>query len=860
MALRAAFQRSAIESEMDKEMRLHLDMEIEANVRRGMAPAEARRVAMLAFGGVDKAKEATRDERSTRPLGTLGADLRFAVRGMRKQPGFTCAVLTLLALGTGANAAIFSVIDDMIFRPLPFADGARMVQLSATLGGGKFVVMPSATLVDLWSSRARAVEEFARYQHYSGMLGDTAIGPGTPVLGAMIGPGMLKFTGLRPASGRDFLPGDTLAGAQPVVMLGHAFWKRQFGGKENIVGTRVLLDGVLRTVIGVSPPEFFVPYARSSRDVFIPLVLIPGRVGMGAIAKLRPGQTIEDANRELLALGNIPLPGLDFATDPPRITPPSVRETVRRTLYMLFAAVGLVLLIACANVANLLLARAWSRQREFAVRGAMGADRFRIARQLFTESVVLALSGGLLGFLVAIALVKVLVAVQPATVGIGGRIDATVLGWTLLISILTGLLFGIAPTLLIGDGRVGDVLKASARAVAGSRAARRLRNGLVVAEVSLSVVLLVGAGLMVRSLAAMQRADLGLEPRGMSSISLSMRGSPVYKDSIARAAAWQTIQGRIAATPGIEAATIAMTMPPELGAGLRPIEIEGRPVSAGDTLGPFAYNLGQPNFFRVAGIRFIAGRPYAANGTLTEDGGNEVVINESMARRYWPSGAIGRRLKRGAWATVVGVVSDIEVPGYKAPGSGVQIYQSLARAPMRASIVVRSDLPPTLVEPLVRKAVKESGVRVSVGEFSDAESYVFAAREMHRFTLMLIGGFAVLALVLAAVGLHAVIAYSVTQRLREIGIRIALGAQAGEVAGLVMRQGAVLTVVGVALGVLGALAATRTMRSMLYDVEPGDPITIAAVGALLLAVSCIASAMPARRAVRVDPVEMVRAE
>jgi predicted permease len=859
MALRAAFQRGAIESEMDKEMRLHLEMQTEENIRQGMSPADARRAAMIAFGGVEQAKEATRDERSTSPIETLGADLRFAVRGMRKQPGFTFAVLTLLALGTGANAAIFSVVDEMIFRPLPFANEERMVQLSATLGGGKIVVMPSVKLVDLWSSRARTVEEFARYQYYSGVLGDTTIGPGTAVVGMMIGSGMLKFTGLRPARGRDFLPGDTLAGAQPVVMLGHALWKRQFGGREDIVGSRVLLDGVSRTVIGVSPPGFFVPFARSSRDVFIPLVSIPGRVGMGAIAKLRPGQTIEDANGELLAFGNIPLPGLDFASDPPRINFPSIRETLRRVLYMLFATVGLVLLIACANVANLLLARAWSRQREFAVRGAMGAGRGRIARQLFTESLLLALAGGLLGFLVAIVLVKILVAFQPDNIGIEGRINATVLGWTLTVSVLTGLLFGIAPALLIGDGRVGEVLKASARAVTGSRATRRLRSGLVVAEVSLSVVLLVGAGLMVRTIAAMQRADVGLETRGMSSISVSMRGNPIYKDSIARFAAWQAIQRRIAATPGIEAATIAMTMPPEFGAGVRPVVVEGRSAT-GDTLSPTSFNLGHPEFFKVAGIRFIAGRPYTATHSLDEDGGNEVVINERTAKRFWPDGAIGHRIKRGTWATIVGVVPDVDVPGYKGFESGIQMYQPLALAPMRASIVVRSNLPPTLVEPLLRKAVKESGIRASILEFADAESYVFGVREMHRFTLALIGGFAALALLLAAVGLHAVIAYSVSQRLREIGIRIALGAQAGEVAGLVMRQGAVLTAMGVVLGMLAALAAARSMRSMLYGVEPGDPITIAAVGALLLVVSFIASALPARRAVRVDPVEMVRAE
>ena len=863
MGARALFDRARVESEMEKEMRLHLEMEAEANIRRGMSPADARRAALIAFGGVEKSKEATRDERSTHWLEGLGGDLRFAFRGMRKQPVFTVVVLALLALGTGANAAIFSLLDEKILRPFPFADGARMVELLATLSRRDFQILPSTKLIDLWAGRAKTVGEFARYSNYSGVYGDTTDGGGKRVQGDLVSPGMLKFTGLRPAKGRDFVPGDTLLEAPPVVMLGYAFWKKEFGGRDDVIGTTILLDGRPRTVIGVSPAGFFVPFSGSRGDLYMAMQANPRRGGSGSIAKLRPGVTIEQANRELLSLGSVAPEGLDFIANPPLIDDASrlTRADTRRVLYMLFGAVGLVLLIACANVANLLLTRAWSRQREFAVRGAMGASRGRIARQLFTESILLAIAGGAVGFLVAICLVKLLVAIQPSNVGIIGRIDSTVLGWTLVISVITGVLFGIAPAWLIGDGRMGDVLKASARATTGSRAARRLRAGLVVTEVSLSVVLLVGAGLMLRTIAAMQRADLGMNPRGMSSIVLRLR-DPMYEDSVARADAWLTIERRIAATPGISAATMALTMPPEFGAHLRPIEIEGQPQSPGDSIGPIGYNLGQPDYFQFAGIRFLAGRPYAADKRFDEQAGaSEIVVNDRAARRFWPAGALGARVKRnGSWATVVGVVPNVDLPGVKGIGSGIQVYQPLSQSPIRMAFLVRSGLPATVVEALLRKAIKESGVRAAIGEFSEANTQVLEGRQIHRFTMFLIGGFAVLAMLLAAIGLHAVVTYSVTQRLREMGIRVALGAQSAQVAGLVVREGAALAITGVVVGMLAAAAATRAMQSLLYDVKPGDPLATAVAAGMLLVVALVACAGPARRATRVDPVDLVRAE
>jgi predicted permease len=575
-----------------------------------------------------------------------------------------------------------------------------------------------------------------------------------------------------------------------------------------------------------------------------------------AVGKLRKGYALADANREAAAIG-ASAPGLPAIASGPLSLMDVSRITganARRVVLILFAAVGFVLLIACANVANLLLARTWSRQREFAVRGAMGAGRGRLARQLFTECVVLAVLGGLAGFAVALMIDRVIVLHHPDSVRFEGRMDGLVFGWTMLVAIVTGLLFGVAPAALIGDGRLSEMLKSSARASTGSAAARRLRSTLVVVEVALSVVLLVGSGLLARSIIAMQQADIGIEPDGLASIVVRQPGRGFDESPDARAARL-AVTARVQRIPGVEAAAIAYSPPPDYAVSLRGVDVEGSMASV-DSLGPIQFNRGTQDFFRVTGLRFVEGRPYSFDA-----GPNEMVVNERFAHRFWPGGAIGHRVKfDSTWSTIVGVVANTSVPGEKGQGSGLQLYMPMVVAPLRTALIVRSRLPAPALEAALRAAIKEAAPRANVSDFELATARLADARETHRFTLGMVGAFAGLALLLAAIGLGAVISYSVSQRMREMGIRIALGAQSSQVARLVLGQGVLLAIIGIVAGSAAGLAATRLMRSMLYGVSPGDPLTTAAVAVLLLVVAAAACALPARRATRVDPVEMVRAE
>ena len=856
MFVRALFGRDQVESEMDREMRAHIEMEIEENIRKGMAPEEARRAAYVAFGGFEKAKESTRDERSTRLLEQLRTDLRYAGRGMRHRPGFTAAIVLLLALGIGANTALYSVVDELVWRRFPIPGGNRVVKLVVEAGNGDFEFDPPQSLVDAWQSRATLVEDIRFYRWTSATLGDTTRTPARELDGIAIGPAMMSFVSMKPVIGREISPADTIANAPFVVMIGEKLWRSDFGARSDVIGSTILLSGQPHRVIGVAPKDFFVPFAAFSRDFYVARRHEAKPRPPSVIAKLKPGHTLAEAQREAASIGTSMIE-TGMRLDPPKLKDASsiVRPSVKRLVLMLFGAVGIVLLIASANVANLLLARTWSRQREFAVRGAMGAGRSRIARQLFTENLLLALMGGAAGFLVAVVLLKVIVAVQPDNVGIGGRLDVTIFGWAMMISLLMGLLLAAAPTAMIGEGRLNDLLKSSVRSASAGTGARRLRSMLVVTEVALSVVLLVGSGLLIRSIAAMQHADVGLNPDGLASIAVRFP-SRTFEEDQARRNARIAILDRIRKTPGITGATMAWSPVPDFAASLRgDTEIEGHAVGPQDSLNYVAFNLGTEDFFRVTGMRFIEGRPYDPAA-----GKSEVVINEGFARRYWPKGAIGKHLRiDSTWARVVGVVANLEIPGEKSR-SRLQHYRFMTSAPPRLAVMVRSSLPAPALEAALTNAIKEVAPHAVTQQFQRTTARYVEARAVHRFTLGLVSAFAGLALFLAAIGLSAVIGYAVSQRMREIGIRIALGAQSSEVARLVLGQGVTLAVIGIVIGCLGGLAATRVMRSMLYGVTPGDPLTMISVAVLLVIVAVVACALPARRATRIDPVEMVRAE
>jgi predicted permease len=864
MAARALFDRRRVELDMEKEMRLHLEMEIESYVAQGMSPPDATRAARIAFGGMQQTREAVRDQRATRLLDDLATDIRMSLRGMRNSPGFTFAVIALLGLGTGANSAIFSVVNRLILHPIPFAGGDRMVQLRVTAGGGEFLMTPTQQLVDDWRRRGRTIEEVLPSRYLIAAFGDTTRPPVKQLEGAAMVPGTMRFVGMRPTVGRGVIASDTLADAAPVAVLGYAFWKRQFGGRVDVIGSSILLNGRSHQVVGVAPRGFALPFS-GGRDVFTALQAGPPTRWVDAVAKLKPGYTIEDASRELAAIPPSVPATLGVPIDPPKVVAgDDLYRSRRGVVLMLFAAVGLVLLIACANVANLLLSRAWMRHREFAVRGAMGASRGRLARQVVTESVLLAVFGGLLGILLSVAFLKLLLAAQPEAMMTGAdiRVDGNVLAWTFGISALTGLLFSIAPVMMVTVTRISDVLKTSTRAASSGGAARKLRSGLVIFEVALSVVLLVGAGLLIRTLAAMQTADIGVNTHGLAALDLRLSG-PDFSDATARRDVLAAVIQRVKATPGIDEATYVLVVPPEFGVSIGGVEIAGQVPRPADSLANISFNQTEPGFFRVSRLQFLEGRPFVADRGLSDQSQSpEIVINERFARRVWPDGgAIGARIRRGkTWATIVGVVRDVDVPGASGMRSPYQYYQSMPAAPARVSILARSKLPPAMVEPLLRSAVMETGSRVGIRNFIDVEARLAKGRALHRFILGLLGGFAMLAVVLTAIGMYAVISFSVNQRQREIGIRLALGAPNDSVAGMIFGHGMKLTVVGAAVGGAGAFYATKLMRGLLFGVEPGDPVTIASSLAVLCIIAVIACAAPARRATRVDPVELVRAE
>lgn len=881
--LRALFLRRRVEHEMRREMQIHLEFEIEANVRRGMSDADARRAALLAFGGVAKAEEAVRDERRTRMLEIIAGDLRYALRGLARRPFFTGVVVALLALGIGANTALFGIMYQQLIAPLPFKDGNRMVHLQATGAQGTILLPIAPEFADAWSHSVRSVEQIIFVGAGVFAIGDTGQASPRQVYGAIIPPGASAFIGVHPALGRDVQPGDTLSGAQPVVLLGDQVWRRDFGADRAVVGKALLVNGVRHVVIGVAPRGYSMPFFDQS-DIFLARRALPANATRAdsllrgsardgePLAKLRPGVSVDDANREALQLFDrwkADPSAARFSTqlggvvvDPPRVVRATdvVRPVTREAILVLFAAVSAVLLITCANVANLLLVRAASRQREFAVRAAIGATRARLMVQVLTEGAVLSLAGAIAGVGVT-ALVLRLIAASPLGRMVGGAtLQPSVLGWCLILSLFTTIAFGLAPARFAAESRMTDALKAGARSQSSSATARRFRTALVGLEIALSVVLLAGAGLLVRTLVAMSAADVGIDTRNLVSVEVRF---PQKKFSLeARHAAIGAITSRLEALHDIRDLTTAWVAPPRFGLGLGGLQFEGRPIRASDSLAAFGLNDVDPTYFQRVGLHVTRGRVFQPDTRLSaERSFTEVMINERFARRFWPDGnAVGRRIKYGklGWSTIVGVVSDVDIPGSNDRAHALQLYMPVAAAPLRAAFVFRSTLPVFRLDSLVGRAVRDAAPGATVGSPLVADELLADARQMQHSLLQVIGAFALVAMCLAAIGLQAVIAFSVNQRTREIGMRVALGAAQTDILRLVLRQGLTLALSGVAIGVAAAFVSSRALGSFLYGVEPGDPVTVVAVGALLAIVAVLATLPPAWRAARIDPIEALR--
>jgi putative ABC transport system permease protein len=806
-------------------------------------------------------------------MATLLHDLRLGLRAMRRQPGFAAAAVAALALGIGGSTAMFSVVDAVLLRPLPYPDPERIVEIAATAPERGLDATP------LSHQRFTALAERSRsFTSIGATTRDTVdlTGVAEPVqlAAARISSGLLEVLGVRPLAGRNFLPDEDRPGGRPVVLLSHRLWRQRFGADPGLVGGEISLDGAPATVVGVMPPGFAFPDAAI--DVWIPRVAEPSFLSAGAVergstyltvvARLKPGATRQRAQAELdlLARADPRSDWLDagFGYLAVPLTERIVHD-VRPTLLILLGAVGCVLLIACANVAGLLLARAVGRRREMAIRAALGASRRRLVRQLLTESVLLATLGAACGLALATLGLNLLVAAAPdglpraAEIGIDGRVLAA----TALLALATGVLFGLAPALRTAKVELDEVLRESGRTAGGGagRRHRRLGGVLVVAELALSVVLLVTAGLLLRSFLGLRAVEIGFDPGRLlvARIDLPPSRDPAPAD-VRRF--YRRLEEELAALPGAIAVGGAETLP--LG-GSDPqtlLAVEGRPLPPLGEREVVSFNTVSPGYFRALGIPVVAGRAFTAQDDETAP--IRVVVDQSFARRTFPDQpAVGRRVLLGRSTTgfeIIGVVGDVRHARLDAAPAGSFYLSANQRTVPGMAMVVRTAAAPLALGAAVRQRVLAIDPDQPVARLETMDDVVARSIADRRFTLMLLGGFAAVALVLAALGLYAVLAYWVGRRTGEIGLRMALGARGRDVVMLVVGRSLLLTLIGLAIGLAAAAAATRLVSTFLFGVTATDPLTFAGIAALLTLIAALASVLPARRASRVDPLVALR--
>jgi len=780
---------------------------------------------------------------------------------LSKRPGFTAVAVLTLALGIGANSAIFSVVNAVLLRPLPFNEPARLIRLWETFYPSGWGSVSVLNLKD-WREQNDVFTGLAAFQTSSFVLEGGEYPERIPA--ANVSADFFDVLGVPTQSGRAFLEGEDQPGRQNVVVLSEELWKRNFGADPGIIGRSLLLSGEKYTVVGVMPAGF--RYPSRLTELWVPLVPQANQINRGnhwlqVLGRLKPGVTLEQAREQMVAIAA----RLEQAY-PDEQTRRSVRllplqeETVRNVrpaLLLMLGAVGFVLLIACTNVANLLLARASARSREIAIRSALGAGRGTLMRQFLTESVLLSTLGGALGLAAAKWGVDLLVALAAASlprsqeVGLDGR----VLGFTLLLSVVTGILFGLAPAFQASKTDVQQALKEGGSGGGGFER-NWLRSLLVITEVTAALVLLVGSGLLIRSFARLQETDAGLRPENVLTLSIAL--PPARYDTQAVRTFYQQLMKRISSLPGVQAAGAINMLPLQQWGTNGPIEVEGEaPYPAGQA--PLAeYRAASSDYFHALGIPLIAGRFF--NDQDRENAPSVIIINRTLADRHFANqDPIGKRLKAGSpdWATIVGVVGDVKQSGLT-QAARAEVFWCAAQAPRSGmSLVVRAASDPTAA---VRAEVQALDRDLPIYNVKTMKTVIAESFADRRLNMLLLGIFAAVALILAVIGIYSVISYTTTQSTREIGIRMALGAQPKDVLKLIIGHGAVLSLIGVALGLAVAFALTRLMATLLYGVTATDPMTFVTVPILLIAVALLASYLPARRAMKIDPMVALRYE
>jgi putative ABC transport system permease protein len=874
--VRTLLRPNAHARELREEIDLHLTLDaIEQQRESHGSPDDATVAAHHRFGNVTRYAEETREMSGLGFFDMLYQDARFALRTFRQSKGFTTVAVTTIALGIGATAAIFSVVDGVILKPLPYPDADRvvMVWMDNHHLALKEDVHSYPNLMDL-----KAQNRSLSYLNAYSQAGYNLTGNGDPqrVIAGAMSADVLAALSARPLIGRLFTADNERTGNDGVVVLGEGLWRTNYGGDPAIVGKPIQLSGRARTVVGVLPASFAFPSERT--QLWVPLVVPEAArtsrtwFSYPALGKLEPGVTLEQARADLGAIAKrlaeqYPS-NRDYGVTVTPLPEQVVGPTLRTTLWVILGAVAAVLLIACANVANLLLSRAAVRQREVTVRMALGASNRRLVRQMLTESILLSAIGGIVGIALAFGALRVLPRFAPADLPRMSSVslNGTVLLVTTLVTLTTGLLFGLVPALQSSRARLSENLREGGRSGTSGRGGNRVRRGLVAAQLALVVVLLTSAGLLLRTWVTLQRVELGFSTDNMLTTTLQLPGAK-YSQRAQVVQFYERLLDRLRAIPGVEGAGTIETMMLSATPNSTNITVEGREARPDDK--EMTFDGISPGFLNTIGARLVAGRMFTAND---REGTQPVaIVNEQAVKNYFPSAtvanAVGKRFRPGSgqsdttsnpWVTVVGVVANMRRTGVDKAVRDEAFLPFAQSASSRQLLVIHTQRDPLSFASAVRRAVREIDPAQPISNTQTMEQMLSGLVAQRRFGMMLVGAFAALALTLALIGAYGVTSYLVAQRTREIGIRIALGAEPGRVARLVVRDGVRLAGVGVAIGVVIALSVTGLVSGLLYGVSPRDPVTLASVAVLLLAVSALANYMPARRAARVDPLAALR--
>jgi predicted permease len=869
--LRAIRRRSIAEREMDVELRFHIEAYTSDLVRKGVSCDEALRRARIEFGGFERAKEECRDARGTAFVQSLSQDVHLGVRTLRKNPGFTVVAVLTLALGVGANAAIFSVVDAILLRPLPYPEPTRLVRVwesKPSRGAFKNVVNPFNFLD--WREKSHAFQAMAAVIASTHNL--NAKGQPIAVPGLRVSPEFFSILQVPPARGRTFVADDAVPGQDRIAVISYQLWQGQFGGDPGVVGRNIELDGQPFDVVGVMPPGFSFP--QSKAQIWIPLPLArteewkDGRY-LSVIARLKPDVTLPQAQADMARVANI---GAEIRPDfdkgwSAEVYPmlEDATQDVRRPLWVLFAAVALLLLIACANIANLLLMRGTGRIRELAVRSALGASRWRLMQQLLVECLMLSLAGMAAGLLLARLALQALLALIPQSVPLPRSepilIDARVLFFAFLASLFTAVLFGLLPALRFSRVDHQNALKeGSLRAGVGGHEA--LRRCFVVAQVALALLLSVGAGLMLRSFARIIAVDPGFQPEHLLTMRVFLSPSR-YAEDQKRAAYFERVLTELRSVPGVRAASSTQFLPlTEMTSGSCFAPIDGPPRTPADAPSSQFLIVG-PDYFSAMNIPFLKGRDFQESDNFNSP--PVAIVNQAFAERYFAGQDVLGKQLRVCWTIekpvpVIGVAADSRQADLQAAPEPT-IFLSNFQAPMYfATFVVRAEGDPRQVAQSAEEAIHRVDPAQAIYDVQSMRTVFNDSVSSPRFQAILLGAFAGLAILLAIIGVYGIVSYSVSQRINEIGIRVALGARSRDIAQMVLREALALAAIALAIGLAASLAMSRVLESLLFEVQPTDSLTLAIVACLILAACACAAVLPARRASRVDPMVALRYE